>query len=245
MKTTIAATLFAFVTVGVADEKQKAIDPPLYSSEMHRIVQNDKGPRYESKVPIRTLKEQFQEPLIDAKAQAIPETYRFSYFPTIENPWTIRFTVTAENAGELIVKRLSGKGGYDPGKLIFERKSTITGDAFKNLLSMLRIPDVARPYGELTEIQVEILSGLDGTKWYLETRRGQDYRCADVWCADGLNETKKFLLEEKLTVYEKLNPKPFVDACEALIEAAGLKLELVTSKLEENPEAGQAAPSNR
>jgi hypothetical protein len=243
--TKTAVALLAFVPAALAQDKLKAIDPFSGSPETHRIIQNDDGPAYTSKPPERTLKERFHEPLLNAEAETIPESYRFTYFPTFENPWTIRLIVRSENSGDLIVKRLSGKGGYDPGKLDLTRTLPITGERFNKLIEILRKPDAARPYGNLTELQVGMLAGLDGSTWHLETRRGQGYRCADVWCANDLKGTKKIMLEEKLTVYKQLNPQPFLQACEALIRAAALKLDSQLGKLEDKQTANKSEQGNR
>ena len=243
--TKTAIALLAFLPAALAQDKLKEVDPFSDSPETDRIIQNDDGPPYTSQPPESTLKERFQEPLLNGEAEAIPESYRFTYFPTFENPWTIRLTVRSENSGDLIVKRLSGMGGYDPGELNLTRTLPIKGEPFKKLIGILRKPDAARPYGNLTELQVGMLAGFDGSTWYLETRRGQEYRCADVWCADDLEGTKKIMLEEKLTVYRQLNPEPFLQACEALISAAGLKMDSQLGKLEDKQTADKSEQGNR
>lgn len=246
MKVVITAgMMLAFVTPSAADDGlEKLVSSPV-SSETRRTIQNDDGPAYESKAPLGILKERFEEPLLDDKAKDVSETYRFTYIPTFENSWSIRLTVETENSGELTVKRLTGKGGYNPGEIDLTRTSTISGEPFKRLVGTLRNRDAARPYGDLTELQVRMLAGLDGATWCLEARRGEVYQCADVWCAEGIEGSKKVMLEEGLAVYEKLNPAPFLKACEALCAAADLRLDPQLGRLEYRNVADQPEQNNR
>ncbi len=68
----------------------------------------------------------FKEPSLCTSPQKQCETYRFTMLPTFNFPLTVRIHIESDGTATAIAKRLTGKGGYDPGKLDFERTQTLT-----------------------------------------------------------------------------------------------------------------------
>jgi hypothetical protein len=209
--------------------------------EILELINKDKGPPYVPVSPI--FSELFKESPLKTGNSMVLETYRFSYFPTFSNPWLIQLTITGHKTGTLIAKRLSGEGGFYPGELDSAATKTITGDTFSHITQKLRNPDAFRPYGDLTLKQVKFLGGTDGSDWYLESRNGAEYRCTSAWCAQSLEVQAAEMIASGATAFSKVKPKPFLDACLALIEAAELRFDAQSMGLTPKMIVGEAGRS--
>lgn len=103
--------------------------------------------------------------------------YRFTCLRTFHRPFAIKVTKT-KNRFELVRKVLSGKGGYDPGKLEESGKSELKPVAIAELEKLL----VATKFKELKSTVED--GGLDGSQWILEVIRDGEYKIADRWSPD-------------------------------------------------------------
>jgi hypothetical protein len=126
---------------------------------------------------------------------------RFLILPTWGNPISVRATLEGERY-RLIGRRLDGKGGYDPGKLIEKTDVLITVEQSKRLTELV----AAAKIFELPS--TEDVSGTDGDQWIMETVRDQKYRVAVRWTA-GYDTAKRGLTQ-------------FVSFCDYLITASTL-----------------------
>jgi hypothetical protein len=87
----------------------------------------------------------------------------------------MRITRTATGA-ELRVIRLSGAGGYDPGKIELERTRNVDETQWKHFLTLLEKASFwASPVEESGRC------GLDGSQWVLEGRADARYHVLDRW----------------------------------------------------------------
>jgi hypothetical protein len=120
------------------------------------------------------------EPSIFAKERnEIGNQFRFLYLPTFSKPISFR-GFQADGQCYVHVVRLTGKGGYDPGKVELEVNVQITKQEWDALEKA-----VVRSFKEtnLTELQRNLLSGLDGSEWILEARVDGRYHYEEAWQA--------------------------------------------------------------
>ena len=187
---------------------------------------------YVSLAPSETLTKVFKEPLLTDPQFKNKDIYRFTIFPTFGKPMTFRLEVLTKSKGTIHYKRLSGKGGYEIGVIDISSTNNLKGKEFTELLKVIKNPKAHQPYGNLTKADVDLLGGLDGSNWYLESITNKVYSCSYVWTADALPATQKLLLEDgwgdeakhMKRISQQLNPKPFISACLALAKAAGYEL---------------------
>ncbi len=111
----------------------------------------------------------FKEPSIQPSPQMHAETYRFTMLPTFNFPLTVRLTVAPDGSGTAVAKRLTGKGGYEPGKLDFERTYAITQKKVQTLRSTL----AARKFWQMpTSLERTVC---DGSEYIFEASRDNRY----------------------------------------------------------------------
>ncbi|NGM49997.1 hypothetical protein G5B46_10300 [Caulobacter sp. 602-2] len=103
--------------------------------------------------------------------------YRLIILPSFDKPVIVRLNRRASGEIDLIAKRLSGAGGYDPGQL--EKagvvRRTLTPNEARQFQAML-----ARA-GKLNRRPVTCTMGLDGSEWILESADGGTYRYVNRW----------------------------------------------------------------
>lgn len=110
----------------------------------------------------------FQEPSIREATGSSAETYRFTMLPTFNFPLAVRLIVAPDGSGTAIAKRLTGKGGYDPGNLDFERTNAVTPKQIARFRATLAAHDFWQMPTEGEPIP-------DGTQWILEVCRDGRY----------------------------------------------------------------------
>jgi len=136
------------------------------------------------------------EPSLWASAVRGETVWRFVYLRTWGKPIAIRVT----SDGKLFATRLSGSGGYDPGKIDTHRERTLAKS------------DVARIETALTAASFDTTDtegplGQDGAQWVIERAHAGNYRLVERWSPD----------------YTKKDPA-FVAACDVFIDLAGRDL---------------------
>lgn len=152
---------------------------------------------------LRALK----EPSISSLSDPAAEVYRFTLLPTFHHPLCVRITVAADGSATATAKRLTGKGGYEPGDLDFERTHSVN----KRQVDTLRTIVAARKFWELpTELP---RTGNDGTEWIFEARRGGRYHVVTRWSPDG-GDYKRLCLQllqfgqlQEIDAYVRERPK--------------------------------------
>jgi hypothetical protein len=108
--------------------------------------------------------------------------YRFLYLRTFHHPIAVRRIVNTDGTGTFISKELSGAGAYEPGHLIWnrrtQRRSTDVRDAFLDYLE--KIDFWSLPTDDVPDDTVI----LDGAQWVLEAAKSGNYQVVQRWCAD-------------------------------------------------------------
>ncbi|MCB1086659.1 MAG: hypothetical protein KDM63_06410 [Verrucomicrobiae bacterium] len=225
MKPLAPAITFLSAGLLVAEElpKLSELDPFTEGSGYEEALERHTGPPFVAELPTEALSKEFKEPLLSGPKYTEREVYRLTIFPAFDKPMTFRLEVIDESRGMIHVKRLSGKGGYDLGKIELSSSVSVEGRVFAEVLKKVREPRSINPYGKLTQEHVQYLWGLDGSNWYLEGRRADNYTFTHVWSARSLPGTKKWLTDRGSKVYQQLDPEPFISACMALLKAAGFQ----------------------
>ena len=106
------------------------------------------------------------------------ESYRFVYLRCYHPPIIVR----VQRIGQrwlLFAGVLSGKGGYEPGRVVrrvFRELSAAEGNVLQRRLAG------AGFWGAGAQ---EKTTGTDGAQWILEGRRDRDYRFMDIWSPRG------------------------------------------------------------
>jgi hypothetical protein len=99
------------------------------------------------------------------------DTYRLLMLPTWGAPVGVRVTLLSTTA-DVVVKRLSGNGGYDPGTLLAAKTSSLSVDdaaRFRNTVADSAFWSI--PTNDLDNL----LRVRDGTEWVMEGRSGNRY----------------------------------------------------------------------
>jgi len=108
------------------------------------------------------------------------EVYRFLWLRTFNRPVSARLEVAADGSGELIVKVLSGRGGYSPGHLIENRKIKVEKESVDHFLELLG----KAGFWDLPTEQEMNGIGCDGAQWIIEAAKNRQYHVVDRWSPD-------------------------------------------------------------
>ena len=103
--------------------------------------------------------------------------FRFYCLPSFSKPICFR-AFQSDGKYYVQVTRLTGHGGYDPGKIELQAKVEITQKEWESLREKVTKAFVDC---KLTEDQELLMSGLDGNQWVLEGRLGGSYKFKDIW----------------------------------------------------------------
>ncbi|MDR0895721.1 MAG: hypothetical protein LBN06_10560, partial [Prevotellaceae bacterium] len=102
------------------------------------------------------------------------EVIRFTWLRTFHNPIAIRIEKSSQGI-TMYWKRCDGAGGYEPGKLIANKKKGITEEQWQQLMSLLDKASFWNPVLEEEEI------GFDGAQWIVEAAGGDFYHVMHTW----------------------------------------------------------------
>ncbi len=151
---------------GLAEEaKVPTVDP----SEMF----DGFGPYWYSD-HLKAMGEEALPPLAKDKDAVV---YRFTCLRTFDHPFSIKISKTKDGF-TLRRKVLSGKGGYEPGKLQKSVKSALKAETVAALDKLLTET-------KFNELKAKIEEGgLDGSLWFLEVVKNGEYRIVDRWSPD-------------------------------------------------------------
>ncbi len=149
--------------------------------------------------------ERMNEPRLPEVAKDVnAEVYRLMILPT----WGNSISVRVQKHGKfysLSARRLDGKAGYDPGKLVESNDVELDADDSKTLdvliqeLSFFRLP---------TDNDKDVI-GFDGDQWIMEGVSQGKYHVVQRWCAADYNPEKRGL-------------KPFLALSKFLIDKSAL-----------------------
>jgi len=115
--------------------------------------------------------------LWDLSKSTSAESYRFLWLRTFHHPVSARLDVAGDGAGELVVKVLSGAGGYNPGHLIQNRRIKVSKESVDHFLELLNKADF---WNVPTEPELGGV-GCDGAQWIIEAAKGGRYHVVDRW----------------------------------------------------------------
>lgn len=135
------------------------------------------------------------EPSLSLPRANQKESYRLLWLPSFDHPVSVRLWRSGSR-GYLVVKQLSGAGGYNPGKLAVSRRRALSvgeWDEFTRLLEQSSYWKLSTDDGEI---------GTDGAQWVLEGTIKGRYHVVDRWSPQDGNyrEVCSYLL--KLTKLE-------------------------------------------
>ena len=115
-----------------------------------------------------------KEPLLFNK-KINKEIYRFTWLRTFDKPIAIRIEKDSSEY-KIYWKMLSGKGGYDPGKLILEKSKIITEKEWLNFIDLVKKSNFWQ-----MKLYRSSIDGVDGSEWILESVNQNDYRAISIW----------------------------------------------------------------
>ena len=113
------------------------------------------------------------EPSLWAAASRGDVVYRFLWLRTWGRPIAVRVTVDGAKS-RLVVTRLSGSGGYEPGHVELHRERDL------DRADVLRI-DSALAAADYDTTSTEGEAGMDGAEWIIERAAAGTYRLVERW----------------------------------------------------------------
>jgi hypothetical protein len=114
-----------------------------------------------------------KEPSLWAAASRGSTAYRFLWLRTWGRPIAVRVTVNGTGA-HLVVTRLSGSGGYEPGDVELRRERDLGRADVQRIESALADADY-----DTTPAEGE--AGMDGAEWIIERAAAGNYRLVERW----------------------------------------------------------------
>lgn len=130
-----------------------------------------------------------QEPsLFQNSTNQVIEQYRFLWLRTFHKPIAVR--IWKDGTGiSLRVVRLSGKGGYDPGKIEYDTTTILTDEQWKKFLGLLQ----KSAFWDMPSKKVDE-AGYDGAQWVLEGQASGKYHVVDRWSpSDGNRHLENYV----------------------------------------------------
>ena len=175
-----------------------------------------------SLVPSKEELKVFGEAVLTKPAAKGAVDVRFVWVPTFDKPISIRATKSGDQI-ILTVIQMSGRGGYEWGKIAYKKSIKLNGEQWRMLTKLVAVDGARKPSAKLNkenrENFIELMSGLDGSVWFLEVRDDAGYTVEGVPNPVDKN-AKSIVLPKK---GGSLNLKPFVDVCVKLFDLSGLK----------------------
>lgn len=116
--------------------------------------------------------------LIDASKNPKTHVYRFLWLRSFHSPIAIRLVVRENGSGFVVFRRTSGKGGYEPGRLVVNRTKPLSRRDVSWFLGLME----EQNFWELptTERDPDIIT-LDGAQWIIEGVKQGKYHVAERW----------------------------------------------------------------
>jgi hypothetical protein len=105
-------------------------------------------------------------------AKSSTKAYRFTWLRSFHEPIIVRVDVSSDGEMRLTAKRLTGKGGYDPGRVGTTVQRALSAPE-ENKLRKLFNDNMA-----ISPDSADCIIGSDGAEWILETRVGDSYHFA-------------------------------------------------------------------
>src|SRR5579859_4677030 len=119
------------------------------------------------------------------------ESYRFHWSRTFDHPICVRLDVNPDGTGQLTVKITDGKGGYDPGKLIRNKRNKLS----KEQVALFRDNIKEKGFWNLSSFEKE------------EKRFDEKGQEVDTVTVDGADWTVEAVRAGKYHMVSRLSPK--------------------------------------
>jgi hypothetical protein len=148
----------------------KGVDP--YRNEMNRRL--DEMVRDGVSKALRGMDE---PSLWETSQKQNSEIYRFTWLRTFNQPVAVRLTIDADGGGDLVVKVLSGEGGYDLGSLIMNQQSRLPPVEARSFIEKLTKAD----FWNLSTDHLQDMYGRDGATWIMEGANKGTYHVVERW----------------------------------------------------------------
>jgi hypothetical protein len=117
------------------------------------------------------------EPSISKRANEMAiETYRFTWLRTFHAPFAFRMEVTADGGALVRIKSTSGKGGYEPGRVVLDKTINVGKEQVDRFKSML----VDFGFWSLPATDSS-RGGYDGAEWVFEGLKDGRYHVVERW----------------------------------------------------------------
>ena len=155
-----------------------------------------------------------------AKVDRNSPMVRFLWLRTFHKPVIVRAFLDKEGP-KLRVVRLSGKGGYEWGKIDLDQTKALSKEEWQELTRMVRNPDTLRPLRTLPLDKRNPIFGSDGSEWILETVGPDSLSFARVWTPSEWKD-KSFV---KSRVGKEINMESFTRLCTHLLDLSGIRKE--------------------
>lgn len=137
------------------------------------LAQDQGGNQFRNEWYSKHLSAMNEEPLYSPEDEWV-ESYRFLWLRTFHHPVAVRIWKCG-SVRFISVKELDGAGGYEPGKLKFERQRELTPDEWSEFKRHL--DDSC--YWQLPTEDDNL--GTDGAQWIFEGVKGGRYHIVDRW----------------------------------------------------------------
>jgi len=109
------------------------------------------------------------------------EVYRFLWLPTFDHPVVVRVVLSGDDGCEIVVKVLSGQGGYEPGHLTRADVHRLSAKERADVAEVIEVTG----FWSLPVQAEEGFIGVDGEQWIVEGVRSADYHVVDRWSPKG------------------------------------------------------------
>lgn len=129
----------------------------------------------------RHLKALREPSLVDGSKNLKNHVYRFLWLRSFHAPIAVRLVVRENGSGFVVFRRTSGKGGYEPGRLVVNRTKQLSSrdvSWFLDLIEEQKFWDLPT-----TERDPDVIT-LDGAQWVLEGVKQGKYHVVDRWSPD-------------------------------------------------------------
>lgn len=113
-----------------------------------------------------------------SRTQRTP-SYRFLWLRSFHHPVSVRLDVQSDGTAMVTTTITSGKGGYEPGKVIETRTRKLNGEQTRWFLDVV---DEVKFWSLPTNPPKQPnMIGLDGAEWVLEGVKDNQYHVVDRW----------------------------------------------------------------
>jgi hypothetical protein len=172
MRVRVHCALLLFLAVGLRAQTQSFPDRAFCETDERGLCE---------KWYAKHLRAMGEPSLWELSKDTSTESYRFLWLRTFHHPVSARWKVARDGSAQLVVKVLSGQGGYEPGHLVHNRTTKVSREGVVHFLELLQKADF---WNARTEEEMDNVVRLDGAQWIIEAVREGQYHVVDQWSPD-------------------------------------------------------------